>query len=121
MGNIKTPHKTSTHANFHDVNLDGPIKDISHQFYFGVTPNGPSKNDLIEEDHHNDNDGDTTMIPTNIYKRYKVSTLDIRKLLSNPNPYSTHGMKDLTIYGKLYFQVTTAFVYAYTNNRTHDQ
>ena len=34
LGNSKTPHKPSTHVNFHDVTLSDIIKDSSHQFYF---------------------------------------------------------------------------------------
>ena len=51
------------------------------------------------------------MILTNAYNRYKVSPVDVRKLLSIPNPYYTQGMKELTIDGKLYCQVNTAYIY----------
>ena len=97
MGNKKTPHNPSTYVNFHDVTLGDLIKASSLQFDFGDTPNGTSNNGITDKDHYTDNDGDTTMILTNLSKREKFSPKIIRKLLSNPNPYSTQGIKDLTI------------------------
>ena len=73
----------------------------SYQFDFGDTPNISSGNDPIEKDHHTYNDGDTTMILTNIFNRDKVSTVDIIKVLCNPNLHSTQGIKEITIDGRL--------------------
>ena len=65
----KPPLKNSTHVKFHNITLGEIIKASSHQFDFGDTPNGPSQNDIIDEGHHTDNDGDTLMIITNLSKR----------------------------------------------------
>ena len=66
LDNIKTPHKPSTHAEFHDVTLGYLINNVSHQFDLGETPNGTSDNDLITKDHHPYNDGDNNIIITNL-------------------------------------------------------
>ena len=59
LGNTKTLHKPSTYVKNHYITLGELIKDSSYQFYFGDTPNWPSNNDIIDKDHHTDNDGDT--------------------------------------------------------------
>ena len=69
LGNVKTPHNTPTQVKFYDVNPGELIKTSSHQFDFDDNPNGQPNNDLITEDHNTDNDGDTTMIITNLSKR----------------------------------------------------
>ena len=102
MGNSKTPYKSSDHVNRHDVTLGGLINASYHQFYFCSSPNGPSNNDIIDEDHHTDNYGYNYMIIPKLSKRDKVSPEDIRKLLSIPNPYYTQYMKDINIDRKLY-------------------
>ena len=106
FGNTKTPHKPSTHVKFHNVTLGDLINNSYHQFGFGDTPYGPSRDDWIYGDHDPDNDVENSMILTNLSKRDKVSTSDISKILSIPNPSSTQGMEELNIDGKLYFQVT---------------
>ena len=109
-GNTKTPHKPSTHVNFHNFTLGDLIQDSSDKFYFGEPPNGPSNDDLIGGDQNTDNYGNTYMILTNLSKRDKVSTSDISKILSIPNPSSTQGMEELNIDGKLHCQVKTSFI-----------
>ena len=74
LGNTKIPHKPSTHFKFNDVTLERLIKYIFHHFDFGDTHNGPPNNDIINKEHHTDNNGDTIMILTNISKRDNVST-----------------------------------------------
>ena len=64
LGNTKTPHKPSTHINFHYVTLGDVTKASSLQFDFGNTPNVPSNNGLIDKYRHTDNYGDTYMILT---------------------------------------------------------
>ena len=91
--NAKTTHKPSTHVKFHDVTIGDLIKASYHKFYFVDTPNGPSNNYIIDRNHHTDNYGDTPIILTNLSNINKSSSTNIRKLLSNPNPYSTPGMK----------------------------
>ena len=61
------------------------------------------------------------MMLTNIYKRDKISPVYIRKLLSRPNTYSTQDIKELTIDGTFYFQVTTSIIYVSNHNRTKFQ
>ena len=119
MGDAKTPHKPSTHVNFHYFAIGDLIKASSHQFGFGDTPNGPSNDDLIDKYNLTDNDGDTSMILTNPSNRDKVSPTDISKVLYIPNPYSKQDMKEITIVGKLYFQVNTSSIYVPPQNRTH--
>ena len=115
FGNTKTPHKPSTHVKFHNVTLGGLINNSYHQFGFGDTPYGPSRDDWIYGDHDPDNDVENSMILTNLSKRDKVSTSDISKILSIPNPSSTQGMEELNIDGKLHCQVKTSFIYMSTN------
>ena len=69
MVNYKIPRNTSTHVNFNHVTLGDLIKASFHKFDFGDTPNGLIKNDIIDKNHHTDNDGDTPMILINISKR----------------------------------------------------
>ena len=107
LDNENTPHKPSTHINFHGVILGDLIKASSHKFDFCDNPNGQYKNDLVDKKYHTYNDGDTPMILAKLYNRDKVSTENIIKLISNPNPHSTQGMNELTIDGKLYHQVNT--------------
>ena len=84
LSNSKIPHNPSTYVNFHDVTLGKIIMDSSHKFDFGETPNGPSNNDLIEKDHDTDNDGDTPIILSNLYKRYMVSPEYTRRYYLTP-------------------------------------
>ena len=121
MGNEKTSHKNSTHVNFCGVILGKLINYSTHQFDFVDTPYGPSKNDIIHEYHFTDNDGDTTIILTNLSNRYKVSPVDIRKVISNSNPSYTKGTKELIIYRKIYRQINIKFIYASTQKLTHCQ
>ena len=73
------------------------------------------------KEHYNDIDDDNPMILTNLSKKDRVSPVDIRKVLSNPNPYSTQRMKEITIGGNIYCHVNTAFIYVYTHSCTHFQ
>ena len=83
MVNAKTSHNPFTHVNFHGVNLGELIKAGSCQFGFCDTPNGPSNNNQIDENHHNDNDGDISMILTKISNRDKVFLkIEVRYYLS---------------------------------------
>ena len=107
LGNSKSSHKPSTHANFRDVTLGGAIKSSYYQFDFGDTPNETSNNYPIEQEHHNDNDGDNYMIPTNIYNTDNIYTIDIRRVITSLNPYSTQETKCINIDGKQYHQVNT--------------
>ena len=118
-GNTKTPHKPSTHVNFHNFTLGDLIQDSSDKFYFGEPPNGPSNDDLIGGDQNTDNYGNTYMILTNLSKRDKVSPSDIIKVLSRPNPYSTQMMKYITIDRKMDRPFNTLFIYVSTHNCTH--
>ena len=117
----KTPYNPSTYVNFHGVTLGDLIKAGFYQFDSCDTPNGPSNNDIIDKDHNTDNYGDTPMILTNLSKRYKVSPVDIIKVLYNPNPYSTQVMKELIIDVKLYGRINTAFIYISIHNHTYCQ
>ena len=46
------------------------------------------------------------MILTNLSKRGTVDPVYIMKVISSPNKYSTHKLKDITIYGRIYHQFT---------------
>ena len=61
------------------------------------------------------------MILFNLYNTENVSPVDIIKVISNCNPYSTQDLKDITIYRKLYRQVNTTFICVSTHKRTHYQ
>ena len=61
------------------------------------------------------------MIFTKLYKRKTFSPAYIVNLQSNSNISSKQGTKYLTIYGKLYCQVNTTFIYISTHNRTYCQ
>ena len=49
LGNAKTLHKPSTHANFDCVNLGDLIKASSHHFDFFDIPYGQSNNDIVDK------------------------------------------------------------------------
>ena len=61
------------------------------------------------------------MILTNIFKRDKVSTVDIRKELSSYNTYYTQKIKELASYGKLYLHINNSLIYVSNHNHTHFQ
>ena len=119
LGKAKAPNKLSDFVNLHDVTLGELMKSSFHQFDFINTPNGTSKNDIIDKDHHTYNYGDNSMITTNLSKRYKGSPTDIRKILSSPNPYSTQEIKYLVIESELYHHIDNPFIYVSSHNHTH--
>ena len=121
MGNAKTPHKPSIHVRFHGVTLGDLIEASYHKFYFGETSNGPHNNDIIDKDHHTDNDGNIPMILTNLSKREKFSPAYIGKVIYNSKPSSTKSIKELIIERNIYFQVNTTFIYVSTQNITNCQ
>ena len=61
------------------------------------------------------------MVFNKLSRREKVYTADIGRVVSTTNLSSTHGIKELMINGKLYFQVNTIFIYVYNHNHTHYQ
>ena len=116
MGHSKTPHKPSTHTNFIYVFLGDLIKDISCQFDFGYTNNYPSKTDTTSKYKYTNESGNDAMILTNLSNKGNLYPVDIHKVLSGNNPYSTQKMKELTFDVKMHQQVNTSFIYVSNHN-----
>ena len=57
------------------------------------------------------------MIFTKLYKRENVYTVDTKKVISSSHPPYKQQQKDITIDGKLYFQVKTLFIYRLKDNQ----
>ena len=121
FSNSKTPHNSSTHINFSDVNLSDLIKASSHQFYFGEINYDLSNVDTSRNNHSTDGSRNNYMILTNISKRDNLYPAYIRKVASIHNTYPTYKLKEITIYVRLYCQVKTSSICVLNHNLSNCQ